>query len=951
MIQHLNRQLLPIFVNTQIWIMAKKKLFLLDGNALVYRAHFAFISRPLINSRGLNTSAITGFVRTLWDILQNAGPTHIAVSFDLKGPTFRNELYSEYKANRDEQPEDITAAMPYVYKIVEGFNIPVLTAENYEADDVIGTIAKKAEKDNFEVYMVTPDKDYAQLVSDKVFMYKPSRRGNGVEVLGEEEVLEQWEIDKVEQVIDILGLQGDSSDNIPGIPGIGPKTAKKLLKTFGSVESLIEKSDQLKGKQKENVKKFADQAILSKKLATIEQNVPIEFDPKSLEIEPFDREKLSELFKELEFRTLARSILGEGEEQKREAVQGELFEQVSDKVQDKMSPSLKKHSVAEKTIEDVDVDYKLVKSEEEIDRLIDLLKKAGHFAFDTETTSLNPHNAELVGVSFAVKPGEAFYLASPTKFEEAKRQIQRFKDLFENEKIAKTAQNIKYDALVLRKYDIVVKGYYFDTMIMHYLLEPGMRHSMDFLAETYLKYKPISIESLIGKKGKSQRSMRSVEEEKVVVYACEDADITLQLKEYLDKELESENLKELYDHIEEPLIDAIIEMESAGVKVDREYLKKYSEELQEKIDALVKEVHEMAGVEFNIASPRQVGEVLFDKMDIPYKWRKTKSGQYSTNEEKLSELSKNHEIARKILDYRGLTKLKSTYVDALPALINKNTGRIHSSFNQALTSTGRLSSNNPNLQNIPIRTAEGRRVREAFVPGSDKHILLAADYSQIELRLIAEISKDEAMLEAFLNDQDIHRATAARVYDIAYEEVTADQRRNAKTVNFSIIYGAGATNLSRQLEISRKEATDLINEYFKQYSGLKKYMDEIVEFARENGYVSTLMKRRRFLRDINSRNGMMRSQAERMAINTPIQGTAADMIKKAMIDLHQYIQKKGLKSRIIMQVHDELVIDALKSETEGLIPVIREKMKNAQPGLRVPIKVEIGKGQNWLEAH
>jgi len=931
--------------------MAKKKLFLLDGNALVYRAHFAFISRPLINSKGMNTSAITGFVRTLWDILQNAGPTHIAVSFDLKGPTFRNELYSEYKANRDEQPEDITAAMPYVYKIVEGFKIPVLTAENYEADDVIGTIAKKAEKDDFEVYMVTPDKDYAQLVSDKVFMYKPSRRGNGVEVLGEEEVLEQWEIEKVEQVIDILGLQGDSSDNIPGIPGIGPKTAKKLLKKFGSVEGLIENSDQLKGKQKQNVEEFAEQAILSKKLATIEQNVPIEFDAKSLEIEPFDREKLSELFKELEFRTLARSILGEGEEQKREAVQGELFAQASDKVQGKMSPDLKKHSVAEKTIEDVEVDYKLVKSEEEIDQLIDVLKKAGHFAFDTETNSLNPHEAELVGVSFAVKAGEAYYLSSPAKFEEAKQQIQRFKALLEDEKIAKTAQNIKYDALVLRKYDIVVKGYYFDTMIMHYLLEPGMRHSMDFLAETYLKYKPISIESLIGKKGKSQRSMRTVEEEKVVVYACEDADITLQLKEYLEKELESENLKELYDHIEEPLIDAIIEMESAGVKVDREYLKKYSEELQEKSDALVKEVHEMAGVEFNIASPRQVGEVLFDKLDIPYKWRKTKSGQYSTNEEKLSELSKDHEIAGKILDYRGLTKLKSTYVDALPALINEKTGRIHSSFNQALTSTGRLSSNNPNLQNIPIRTAEGRRVREAFVPGSDKHILLAADYSQIELRLIAEISKDEAMLEAFLNDQDIHRATAARVYNTPYEEVTDDQRRNAKTVNFSIIYGAGSTNLSRQLEISRKEATDLINEYFKQYSGLKKYMDEIVEFARENGYVSTLMKRRRFLRDINSRNGMMRSQAERMAINTPIQGTAADMIKKAMIDLHQHIQKEGLESRIIMQVHDELVIDALKSETEALIPVIREKMKNAQPGLKVPIKVEIGKGQNWLEAH
>lgn len=932
-------------------IMAEKRLFLLDGNALVYRAHFAFIGRPLINSKGLNTSAITGFVRTLWDIMQNSNPTHIAVSFDLKGPTFRNELYSEYKANRDEQPEDITLAMPHIYEIVKAFNIPVLTKENFEADDVIGTIAKKAEKEGFKVFMVTPDKDYAQLVSENIFMYKPSRQGNGVEILGEKEILEQWEIDRIEQVIDILGLQGDASDNIPGIPGIGPKTAKKLLKDFDSVEGLIENADKLKGKQKERVIEHSQQALLSKKLATIDLDVPIEFNAKSVEIEPFNREKLAELFRELEFRSLARSILGEGSDNREEAVQGSLFSNASEKAQASISPELKSHSIAEKTIEQVAVDYKLAQSDEDINALLELLSAEEVFAFDTETTGLNPHDAELVGISFSIKPGSGFYVPFPKSKEEAKTLIERFRGVLESEKIAKIGQNIKYDALVLRKYGLKLKAYFYDTMIMHYLLEPGMRHNMDFLAETYLKYKPISIESLIGKKGKSQKSMRDIEVEKVMIYACEDADITLQLKLFLEKKLDEENLRDLYDQIEEPLIDAIIEMEATGVKIDRAYLEKYSLELAEKIEQMAGEIHRKAGQKFNIDSPKQVGEVLFEKLEIPYKWRKTKSGQYSTNEEKLSELSEEYQIAKNILSYRGLTKLKSTYVDALPELINPRTGRIHSSFNQALTTTGRLSSNNPNLQNIPIRTPEGRKIREAFVPSGPDYILLAADYSQIELRLIAEISKDEAMMEAFLNDQDIHRATAARVYNMPYEEVTADQRRNAKTVNFSIIYGAGSTNLSRQLNINRKEATDLINQYFKQYSGLKKYMDETVEFARKNGYVSTLMKRRRFLRDINSRNGMMRSQAERMAINTPIQGTAADMIKKAMIDLNEYLQSENLQSKIIMQVHDELVLDVLKSEEEKLSPIIEEKMKNALPGLRVPIKVEVGRGENWLEAH
>ncbi|TVR80857.1 MAG: DNA polymerase I [Saprospirales bacterium] len=931
--------------------MAEKRLFLLDGNALIYRAHFAFIGRPLINSKGMNTSAITGFVRTLWDLMQNSNPTHIAVSFDLKGPTFRNELYSEYKANRDEQPEDITKAIPYVYDIVKAFNIPILTMENFEADDVIGTIAKKAEKEGFKVYMVTPDKDYAQLVSDNVFMYKPSRQGNGVEILGEKEILEQWEIERVEQVIDVLGLQGDSSDNIPGIPGIGPKTAKKLLKQFNSVEGLIENADQLKGKQRENVIKFARQALLSKKLATIDIDVPLDFDAKSVEIEPFDREKLSAIFKELEFRSLARSILGDGPQKQEEAVQGSLFPSASEKAQADISPDLEDHSVAERTIEQVEVNYQLARSEQEISALIRLLSGVKGFAFDSETTGLNPHLAQLVGLSFSIEPQQGYYVPFPADQVEASKLLEKFRELLESEKTAKIGQNIKYDALVLRKYGIRLGGFFYDTMIMHYLLEPGMRHNMDFLAETYLKYKPISIETLIGKKGKSQRSMRDVDPEKAMIYACEDADITLQLKLYFEKKLEEEGLRELYNLIEEPLVDAIIEMEATGVKLDKDQLKKYSAELEEKIDAMASDIHAEVGVNFNIDSPKQVGEVLFDQLKIPYTWRKTKSGQYSTNEEKLSELSKDHDIAAKILTYRGLTKLKSTYVDALPGLINPRTGRIHSSFNQALTATGRLSSNNPNLQNIPIRTAEGRRVREAFVPTGPDHILLAADYSQIELRLIAEISGDEAMLDAFLKDQDIHRATAAKVYGTPYEEVTDDQRRNAKTVNFSIIYGAGSTNLSRQLNISRKEAGELINQYFNQYSGLKKYMDETVEFARKNGYVSTLMKRRRFLRDINSRNGMMRSQAERMAINTPIQGTAADMIKKAMIDLHEFLQKEGLESKIIMQVHDELVLDALKSEEQKLLPVIEEKMKNALPGLKVPIKVEIGRGENWLQAH
>lgn len=927
--------------------MSEKKLFLLDGHALIFRAHYAFIKRPLINSKGINTSAVTGFVRSLWDIIRNEKPSHIAVSFDIGKKTFRNDIYPAYKANRDETPEDIRIALPYVMRIVEGFNIPIATLENYEADDVIGTLAKQAEKEGFTVYMVTPDKDYAQLVSSTVKMWKPARQGNGVEILGEKEVLEKWDIARVDQVIEVLGLQGDSVDNIPGIPGVGPKTAVKLLKEYGDIEGIIANVDQLKGKLQERVREFGDQARLSKELATININSPIQFDEKTYRLDPFNREALSEVFKELEFRSLSNQILGGNAGA--EGTQAVLFGDpiVASSIDDKIQA----HDVAEHTIDSVEHDYQLVDTPEKLAELVKALSSEEKICFDTETTGLDALDAELVGIAFSCKAHHGWYVPVPADEAEAQNIIDALKPIFEDEKKTFIAQNIKYDYQILRRYDVEIKGRWEDTMILHYLVEPELRHNMDYLAETYLKYKPVSITELIGKKGKNQLSMRSVPVEKVAEYATEDADITWQLYEQIAPEVDEQDVRKIYDRIDGPLIRVLADMERAGVNLDEDFLKKYSEELTELILQQEKNIYEKAGVTFNISSPKQVGEVLFDRLKIPYRWRKTSSGQYSTSEEKLTELSSKHEVIADILNYRMLTKLKSTYVDALPKMVNAKTGRIHSSFNQALAATGRLSSNNPNLQNIPIRRPEGRKIREAFIPADADHILLAADYSQIELRLIAEISGDEAMQEAFIKNQDIHRATAARVYDVPYDEVTDDQRRAAKTVNFSIIYGAGAQNLSRQLSIKRDEARKLIDQYFKQYSGLKNYMDETVNFAREHGYVVTREGRKRKLRDINSKNNLARSGAERIAINTPIQGTAADLIKLAMIDIHRYMLEHDCKSKMILQVHDELVFDMHKDEMDTLLPVIQSKMEEAIPGLKVPIVVSMGTGDDWLEAH
>ena len=931
--------------------MSEKKLFLLDGHALVYRAHYAFIQRPLINSKGFNTSAITGFTRTLWDMMRTQKPSHLAVAFDPPSPTFRHEMFTEYKANREAQPEDITAAFPYIEAIVRAFNIPIVMVKGYEADDVIGTLAKQAEKEGFTVYMVTPDKDYAQLVSENIFMYKPSRQGNGVDILGVQEILEKWQIKRVDQVIDVLGLQGDSVDNIPGIPGIGAKTAVKLLDKFDTVEGLIENTHELKGKQKEKVEEFAEQGLLSKKLATIDLEVPIQFDAKAYEIEPFDREKLTDLFRELEFRRLSKEILGEGQATKA-GQQGSLFGNDTGKA----APAPKStgpaaHSVADKNIHNTEHTYHLVDTPEGRAKLIELLNQQKSFTFDTETTGIDANEAEIVGMSFAVKAGEAYYVPVPADQDEARKMVQEFKGVMENEKIEKVAQNIKYDALIFKWYGVEIKGPFFDTMIVHYILEPTLRHNMDYLSETYLKYETVHIEDLIGKRGKNQLSMRDVPVEKVTDYAAEDADITLQLKEHLEPKIKEEGFSKLYDEMEAPLVKALIDMEYEGIRIDSDLLIDYSKELTQSILKAENSIYEQAGVRFNIASPKQVGQVLFEKLKIPYRWRKTKTGQYSTNEEKLTELSISNPIIKDILNYRGMAKLQSTYVDALPRMINPRTGRIHSSFNQALAATGRLSSQNPNLQNIPIRTPEGAKVRKAFIPRDDDHVLLAADYSQIELRLIAEISGDEAMLEAFQAGQDIHSATAAKVFGVPFEEVNREQRYRAKTVNFSIIYGAGSTNLSRQLDIKRAEAKELIDNYFRTYQGLQRYMEKTVEEARQNGYVTTLMGRRRQLRDINSRNALDRSNTERVAINTPIQGSAADMIKLAMVKIHRALKEGNFRTKMVLQVHDELVFDTHKEELEIVKPIIEEGMKNALPDLKVPILVEMGVGNNWLEAH
>ncbi len=954
-----------------------KKLFLLDGHALVYRAHFAFITRPLMNSKGWNVSAVQGFMRTMWDMMQTEKPTHIAVMFDPRGGTFRHEQYEPYKANRDAQPEDISFAIPWIVKILQAMRVPIVIVDNYEADDVIGTIAKQAEKEGFTTYMVTPDKDFGQLVTDHILLYKPARMGNDVEKWGPKEVCERWGIKRVEQVIDMLGLMGDAVDNIPGLPGIGEKTAAKLLEEFDTIENLLANVDKLKGKQQEIVKTHGEKATLSKWLATIDINAPIQFDATAYEIEPFDREKLLELFKELEFRTLADAILrspwaGNTASEKTQEIsktaktgkkqaadssgggtQGSLFGD-DPAAQPVSGPDEKEgmtHRIAEKNIHNVSHTYHVAVTPEERSALLKHLLSGPAVCYDSETTALDATQAELVGFSFSTKAHEAWYVPVPAERAEAEAIVQEFKPLFESETIEKIGQNLKYDAIVLKNYGVELGGPYWDTMLAHYLWEPDLRHNMNFLAETYLQYAPVKIEELIGKKGVNQGNMRDVPLEQIKEYAAEDADITIQLRDFLAPKLNDNQLEKLFREVETPLVKVLADVEYAGVRINPHFLMEYSGVLAEKIVALEEKVLKQAGFTFNIASPKQVGEALFDQMKIPYPGKKMKSGQYSTDEEILSELALTHPICADILAHRGLMKLKSTYVDALPTMINPKTGRVHSQFNQTIAATGRLSSQNPNLQNIPIRTIEGREVRKAFIPRDADHVLLSADYSQIELRLIAEISGDEAMLDAFQKGLDIHTATAAGVYGVPLDQVTSDQRRAAKTVNFSIIYGAGATNLSNQLGIKRAEAKELIENYFKQYSGLKKYMTDIVEFARTNGYVETLLGRRRKLRDIDSRNGMMRSMAERIAINTPIQGTAADLIKVAMINIREALIAGNFQSKMILQVHDELVFDVQKDELERLKPIIFDKMTTAIPNLKVPILVEMGTGDNWLEAH
>jgi DNA polymerase I len=956
-----------------------KKLFLLDGHALVYRAHYAFITRPLMNSKGWNVSCVSGFTRTLLDVLKKEKPTHLAVAFDLPTPTFRHVMFEPYKANRDSQPEDISFGIPHIKRILKGMNIPIVTLDGYEADDVIGTLAKQAEKEGFQVYMMTPDKDYGQLVSENIFMYKPAKSGNDAEVWGIKEVTEYWQIKHVDQLIDMLGMQGDAVDNIPGLPGIGPKTAATLLAQYETLEGVIANADSLKGKQQDIVKNFAEQGLLSKTLARIEINVPIQFHEESYRLSEYNTEELTEVFKDLEFKSIAKEILGSGSEQAEKekdesmsiitaaaikiGMQGDLFgaitgESAPPSVSDgdtggsgSSSNAIPLYSRADKNIDNTPHEYFMVKTKGERAELIKKLEQSTIFAYDSETTNIDANRAELVGMSFSTKSGEGYYVNFPSNQAEAQAIVEEFRPLFENPNIGKIGQNLKYDLIILKNYNLDMQGVAFDTMLAHYLLEPEMRHSMDYLAETYLKYSPISIETLIGK-GKNQLSMRDISVDKVKDYAAEDADITFQLYEYFKPHLETEGLEKLFREVEMPLVEVLTTLEHNGIRVDGAYLENFSKELEVKIREAEEKVYAQAGMRFNIASPKQVGEVLFDKLKLNSKAKKTgKSGQYSTDEDTMLELAKEFPIAQTILDFRGLAKLQSTYVDALPRMINPKTGRVHSSFNQALAATGRLSSNNPNLQNIPIRTEEGRKVRKAFIPRNEDYVLLSADYSQIELRLIAEIADETAMLEAFQQNLDIHLATAAKVYDTPLSNVTSDQRRNAKTVNFSIIYGAGAVNLSQQLNIPRADAKKLIEQYFETYKGLKNYMVTVVEDARKNGYVMTLMGRRRILRDIDSRNALARTNEERIAVNTPIQGSAADLIKVAMINIHKALKEQKLKTKMILQVHDELVFDVYKPELDIIKPLIENCMKHAMPNLKVPIEVGMGVGDNWLEAH
>lgn len=938
----------------------QKRLFLLDAYALIFRGYYAFIKNPRINSKGFNTSAIMGFTNSLFDVIRREKPDHLAVCFDKDGSEARTEMYTEYKAHRDETPEPIREAIPIIQDILRAMHIPVLEQSGMEADDLIGTLSKQAEKEGYKIYMVTPDKDFAQLVSENIFMYRPARMGNGIEIWGIPEVQKKFEVETPDQVIDYLGMMGDAVDNIPGIPGVGDKTAKKFLKKYGSLEGLLNNTDDLKGKMKEKVIENAEQARMSRKLATIFTNCDVKFHAEDFELSMPDAEKVQKIFDELEFRRLKDQFI-------------KLFsgEEDSSHTQVTNSPSAKQNAQmagagqfslfgeegqeiertsSRKTLKDVPHVYQSIKTGLARKLFIEKLMLQTSVCFDTETSGLNPLQAELVGIAFSWDTGKGFYLPFPEEREEAQKLIDELKHFFENEKIQKIGQNLKYDIEVLDKYNVEIKGPLFDTMIAHYLINPDMRHNMDVLAETYLNYTPIFLTDLLGKKGKNQASMREIPLLQQTEYAAEDADVTLQLKNFFEKELEEAQTRKLFNDIEIPLVEVLADMELEGINLDEDYLKSLSEALTSDIQQLEENIYKAAGEEFLISSPKQLGVILFEKLALVKKPKKTKTGQYSTSEDVLSALAPKHEIIQQVLDYRGLVKLKNTYVDALPSQVEKTTGRVHTDYVQTIAATGRLSSNNPNLQNIPIRTERGRQVRKAFVPRDENYLLLAADYSQIELRIIAALSEEENMIRAFQEGEDIHASTAAKVFGVPIEEVTREQRSNAKTVNFGIIYGVSAFGLSNQTNLSRSEAKELIDTYYKTYPKLSNFISDQVQFAREHGYVSTVLGRRRYLKDINSRNAVVRGAAERNAVNAPIQGSAADIIKLAMINIHKKLKNENFKTKMLLQVHDELVFDAHKSELVEVKKMIKSEMENAYK-LQVPLEVDLGVGENWLEAH
>ncbi|TDP60372.1 DNA polymerase I [Flavobacterium dankookense] len=967
-----------LFLQSNYDKMSQKRLYLLDAYALIFRGYFAFIKNPRINSKGMDTSAIMGFMNALMDVIKREKPDHLAVAFDKGGSDYRYEMYQEYKAHRDETPEAIKIAVPYIQELLKAMHIPIMEKAGFEADDLIGTLAKQAEKEGFKVYMVTPDKDFAQLVSENIFMYKPARMGNDIEIWGIPEVLEKFEIERPEQVIDFLGMMGDAADNIPGLPGVGEKTAKKFLKEYGSMENLLANTHELKGAIKDKIEANAELGLLSKKLATILLDCPVEFNAEDFELSKPDVEKTDALFQELEFRQMKAQFdkyFGTGKEYDEIDTNGNGNDISNDKNHPETSGQ--KKTVAKKsnedqfdlfgfsdeesgevktnsnyaTLENTNHNYTIIQGELGTKLFLQNLLNQTSVCFDTETTGIDALNAELVGMSFSWQKGEAFYVPFPENQEEAQVLVDKFKPFFENETIEKIGQNIKYDLKILSNYGVQIKGKLFDTMIAHYLINPDMRHNMDVLSETYLKYSPKSIEDLIGKKGKNQKSMRDVALEEIKEYAAEDADVTYQLKQNFSPILDKAETKKLFDEIEIPLIPVLAAMELEGINLDVPFLKEMSVEMAKESSELEQKIYETAGEKFNLASPKQLGDVLFDKMKIGgAKQKKTKTGQYATGEEVLSYLANEHQIVKDILDWRQMVKLQSTYIDALPNQVDKKTGRVHTDYMQTVAATGRLSSNNPNLQNIPIRTERGRLIRKAFIARDENYTLVSADYSQIELRIIAALSGEENMIKAFQNNEDIHRSTAAKVFNVPLEEVTKEQRSNAKTVNFGIIYGVSAFGLSNQTSLSRKESAELINAYYATYPKLKSYMSNQVDFAREHGYVQTVLGRRRYLKDINSANMMVKSGAERNAVNAPIQGSAADIIKIAMINIHKKLTSENWKSKMLLQVHDELVFDVHNSELEKIKPMIKHEMENAFK-MDVPLDVEIGVGKNWLEAH